>query len=298
METRLASLPPSEPDRSLGLQAGDTGPTWEPGVVPERLEGALYRSPLIEVSRNLALFRFGNVGRFLVKADGPVLVERVPEASDEDVQCMLRGPVAALRCCLEGQFCLRGSAVEIGGQAVVFSGTARGTSTAAAGLALGGGRMVADGVVVISGTPLAASPASQSGAALVTLWPDAVEALGLDASAGRLVRPSLASRLFAIGPQFGPRSVTVGALCAIVVDPRSRASGIMIEPMNPRRRVAALLDAEWHSPVVRALGLEGEHFRWVADVTSSVPMFVARRPPRALGTTLTEFFDRVRQALL
>jgi hypothetical protein len=89
----------------------------------------------------------------------------------------------------------------------------------------------------------------------------------------------------------------MGAMCAIVVDPRSRASGITIEPMNPRRRVAALLDAEWHSPVVRALGLEGEHFRWVAGVTDSVPMFVARRPPGALGTTLKEFFDRARRVL-
>lgn len=207
----------------------EASPLWEPGEVAERLPGALYRSPLIEADVDKALFRLSTVGRFLVRPGEPTIIARTPVATDEDVLCLLRGPVAALRAALARQFALRGAAVAVGDRGLVVCGSASGTSTLVAALALAGRRVVADGVVVvgpsavISPVPESAATSGEEGPApALTLWPDSAEALGLDPSARALVRPSLASRLFGLGPVGAPgsRPVRLAALAILTVDNR------------------------------------------------------------------------------
>jgi hypothetical protein len=272
---------------------------WEPGEVAEGLQGALYRSPLIDADIDKALFRLSTVGRFLVQPGRPTIIARTSGATDEDVLCILKGPVAALRSCLERTFALRGSAVDIDGRGLAVCGSASGTSTLLAALVLAGHRVVADGVVVVgpsgvvSPAPESATTSGEQGPSpALTLWPDSAEALGLDPSAGALVRPSLASRLFRLGAVgvTGRRPVTLAALAILTVDNRLGAPGqeATRTPLSASGGIRALLETGWHTRVVEAIGAEQEYFQWATAVVSRAPTVWLRRADAPIRHVLSE----------
>lgn len=243
---------------------------WTEGRVPENLPDAVHRSALVEANRHQALFRLKTVGRFLVEKDKPIRVERAAGTTDQDIECFLRGPVAALRLCLGGHFGLRGAAVEIDGRALVICGIATGASTAAAALALEGHPVLADGVVWIEGSPPAVMLVPEAHPPRLTLWPDVVEAFGLDPSDGELVRPSLSSRAFALGPPPPSRPVPLGALVSLGVAD-NRDAPFTPETLRGFAAVATLLKAFWHPHLTEDLGMAKQQFEWATTVVGTTP---------------------------
>jgi len=157
---------------------------------------------------------------------------------------------------------------------------------------------VADGVVVVgpsgvmSPVPESAATSSEEGPApALTLWPDSAEALGLDPSAGALVRPSLASRLFRLGPvASSPRPVTLAALAILTVDNRLGALGKQATrtPLSSSGGIRALLETGWHTRVVQAIGAQQEHFQWATAVVSAATMAWLRRADGPVRPVLNE----------
>ena len=243
---------------------------WAEGRVPESLPDAVHRSALVEANRHQALFRLKTVGRFLVEQDNPTVVERAAGATDQDVECFLRGPVAALRLCLAGHFALRGAAVEIDGRALAVCGIATGASTLAAALALEGHPVLADGVVCIEANPPTVVLIPEAYPPRLTLWPDVVEAFGLDPSDGELVRPPLSSRAFALGPPPPSRPVPLGALLSLGVAD-NRNVPFTAETLSGFAAVATLLKAFWHPHLTEDLGMAKQQFEWAATVVGTTP---------------------------
>lgn len=263
---------------------------WLPGAVPHHLDGALHCSPLIEATERAALFRLPTVGRFLVEAHKPVVVDQAEDADGADVDCMFAGPVAALKCSLEGQFCLRGAAVEVAGRAVVVVGGVGGASSLAATLALRGARVIADGVVCVGGHPLAVWAPAGVRPGRVTLWPATWKALSLDPAQGSLVRRALPSRSFALGAPAPDRPVTLGA---VVFPFRDRSLGgggpaAVGEAETVPEAVTALRDAEWHAPVIADLGKGRAELEWLIGVATAAPVVRLRRAEGPIAVTLAE----------
>ena len=257
-------------------------------------EEVLYRSAVCEVGRQRALFSLGTVGRFLVVPGEATTVEASPGSTENDIDCMLRGPVAALRSCMTGLFCLRGAAVVIAGRSVALCAAGLGASTLAAALALRGHRLVADGVVTVAlkdaGFELGAAPEAGPRPS-VTLWPDSATALGLAGSDGAEVRPGLASRRFWLGTGSvvaagAPRSCGVVAL---TVDGRLGPEPPLVraDKLQASKRISVLTEHEWFPTLPAALGLAGEHFDWATTIASKVPFVLVNRDPgpprRGLG---------------
>jgi hypothetical protein len=259
---------PYEPSRDR------TRPTstalWAEGRVPETLPDAVHSSALVEANRHRALFRLKTVGRFLVEPEQPTIVERAAGATVQDLECFLRGPVAALRLCLAGHFALRGAAVEIDGRALAVCGISTGASTLAAALALEGHSVLADGVVCIDGNPPTVVLVPEADPPRLTLWPDVAEAFGLDTSDGELVRPSLSSRAFALGPPPPSRPVPLGALVSLGVADR-RDVPVTPEPLSGFAAVATLLKAFWHPHLTEDLGMAKQQFQWAATIAGGTP---------------------------
>ena len=266
------------------------GPRWEDGPCPDHVPGALHRSPLIEASASTAVFNVPTVGRFLVRPDHPVVVQRAAHATDHDVDCMVVGPVAALQCCLERRLCLRGTAVDIGGLALVAFGGVKGTSSLGAALALGGGRVLADGVVCVGGSPLSVWAPHGNDRGRTTLWPDTVKALCLDPSKASVVRPVLASRTFQVGEEPSEAPVTLAALVLPALDLSLGGSGPLVEQdiIGPSAAVAALRDAVWHSPVWADLGRQSDEFQLLTEMAVVVPISRVRRSDGSIAATLKE----------
>ena len=269
---------------------GGARPLWEDGPCPDHVAGALHRSPLIEASANTAVFNVPTVGQFLIRAGHPVVVQRAAYATDDDVDCMVVGPVAALQCCLEGRLCLRGTAVDIGGRALVAFGGVKGTSSLGAALALGGGQVLADGVVCIGSSPLSVWAPHGNDRGRTTLWPDTAKALSLDPSRSSVVRPVLASRRFQVGDEPSEAPVPLAALVLPALDLSLGGSGPLVEKdsMGPSAAVAALRDAVWHSPVWADLGRQSEEFRLLTQMAAVVPMSRIRRADGSIAATLKD----------
>jgi hypothetical protein len=248
-------------------------PELREGRVDERLEHAVAHTPFIEASTDTILIRVPAVGRFLVRARGPVLVERCAGATDDDLRCFRDEPVAAAAALLRGALALRASSVAIGGRAVVVCGpSAAGKSALAAGIAQRGHRVLADAVTVLSTdptapvtvTPLAAEPA---------LWPDSAEELGLSGAPSRLVRPALPKRAFALGRGTGPAPVAAVLWLRASAIPSPQAS-----PLAGTVKLQSLLAARWHGLLAAALDLEQPHFTTAARLAAAVPCFNLERP--------------------
>lgn len=271
---------------------------WVVGRVPERLAKPVHQSYLVDASPKEAVFRLSSIGRFLVRLGEPTVVQRACGATDVDIECLLRGPVSALRCCLDGQFALRGAAVDIGGRGLVIYGTAKGHSSLVAGLALAGHRIIADGVVVISeGSPHASAP-PEAWPPRVTLWPDSVRALGIDPTTGTVVRSGLPSRSFALGAAPSPTPVAVKACIVLPIGYRGKSpDSVEVEPMPPSWRIQALLNAQWHPRVLRDLGMQGRHFQWLTGLAAKVPMVVLARKPRSISSTLPLMVNKAEEVL-
>jgi hypothetical protein len=95
------------------------------------------------------------------------------------------GPALALSLELGGFFCLHGSAVAIGGEAVVFLGPKHhGKSTLAAALTAAGAQLIGDDLIAVApGLPAMVRPGVPS----VRLWDDSAGALPLGAMCRNLV---------------------------------------------------------------------------------------------------------------
>ena len=269
-------------------------PAWETGPVPAALPDAVHRSYLVDAAPGRAVFRLP-VGRFLVTAGATTVVEPAAGASEEDITCMLRGPVGALRSSLAGHFALRASAVEVGGGALVVCGSTFGVSTLVASLALRGHRLLADGVVVVSGNPPVVSALPEADRPRVTLWPDSAEHLGLPWDQGQPLRPGVGSRLFALGAGGGPPHVTLGNLVMLGVDHNSRLPcKVTSAPTSGATRVASLVGHQWHAEVVTALGMQAEQFAW-AVAACKVPVYRLQRSPGTMELTLPPLAQRAEE---
>jgi hypothetical protein len=238
------------------------------GHVPEGLPDARVRGPVVEASVDALLLRLPRVGRFLVHADGSVSVERAPGATDADIVCFIRGPVAAGAALLRGAVPLHAAAVSIDGRTIAIAGlSGSGKSALAAAMALRGHAVLADAVAVVDELvrPLAPDP---------VLWPDMVSELGLDPDQGEIVRPALAKRAFSLGPR--PEAAPLRAVVVLVSDPlRTRAASV---PLAGWRKASALLDACWYRRLVGPMGLEPRRFQALATVAPQVDVIHVVRP--------------------
>ena len=245
------------------------------------------RGPVVEASRDEIVLRIPRVGRFVVHAGEKVEVEREPGATDADVSCFLRGPVAAAQALLRGAIPLHASAVEVGGRAVLIAGRSGvGKSGAAAALALRGHAVLADAVTLLAPViePLAPRP---------VLWPDLIEHLDLDPGDGELVRPALPKHSFALGP---PASAT--PLAAIVF---LRGDALCANPqweaVAGAERAGALVALGWYRRAVAGLGLAQEQFAALSQLAASTGCFKLTRPrsacsPHALADAIEELAAR------
>jgi hypothetical protein len=255
-------------------------PTGVPALieepVPDRLVGAIVAGPVVEATAGAVLLRVPRVGRYLVRADGPALVERALGTTDLDLTCFRDGAVAAAVALLRREVVLRGAAVSVGGRALVLCGvSATGKSTLAAALAQRGHAALADAVVAIS--PDGERPVVRPVAPESVLWPDAARSLGLQREPGRLVRPGLSTTAYRLGPESG--TAPLAAIAMLHVGRTSSESAL--EAIAGGVTVQMLLAARWHPQLAGPLRGAAGHFEALTRLAAGVRCVHVVRPLRS-----------------
>lgn len=262
-----------------------------PDLVEDRvapsLPGATVRGPVVDAGPGEVLLRVPP-GRFLVRRDEPVRLERAPRAADADVRCFLEGPVVAASAFLRGLLPLRAAAVVVAGRAVAIVGaSAAGKSAVAAALAQRGHAVLSDAVTPVALT--AQGPTVEPVAPEPVLWPDMVEALGLDPDAGRIVRPALPKRAFRLARHDAP--APLGFVVLLRRDGRLETPAI--HAVTGAESVALLPAASWHRPLVEPLGLSVLRFDSLHRIASATRFARLERPSHASPTELAAMVEEL-----
>lgn len=228
-------LPASEEDRlfhglrlrtavplpSLPAMAADGAPdlTLRRGAVPDRLPGAVWASPFVEIAADgTVLIRIPGILGFLVRDGCHLTLNHDCAAGTGVIETFLFSAVTGAVLHQRGVLPLHASCVMIGDVAVAMTGVSgRGKSTLAGIMSMRGHAVVTDDVCPV--TMLNGRALIAPGPPRIRLWPDASGLLGLSHAGLEPGRPDHPKRvLTARGTDAAPKPL--GALVRIGVDKR------------------------------------------------------------------------------
>lgn len=252
------------------------------GPTPENLDDMRARGACYATAPGEMLCWLAGVARFLVRAGREIVVEPAPTAAPEAIRSLvLSTPLAALLL-QRGLLPLHASAVATPAGAVVFIGSAvSGKSTLAAALQQRGFMPLADDIAALriddAGAPVQLLPGYPG----LRLWPDALTALGVEAS-GTPLRPGVVKHFVHSAAVFSTEPQPVAAIFTLDRDEASES-----RRLTGAATMAVLLDAVYRLAWAHGLGCDQRVFAQVATLArttrvaplagASGPMELARR---------------------
>jgi hypothetical protein len=202
------------------------------------------------------------VGTFTIRRGESVRVLPAPGVQPELLRLYLNGPVAAALLRQQGFLVLHGSAVGLGGGAVVFLGASGwGKSTLAAALEGHGRVVISDDVAAIDMT---GTPRVVGSMAHLKLWPDTLTALGQNPDTLPRVHPRVEKRVRPVErlPQVEPFPLE---RVYVLAD----ASTPAIEALAPGAALVELLRHSYGPRTLQHVRRE-EHFRHCARIAGEI----------------------------
>lgn len=241
--------------------------TFMSGAVPEALENPVVDLSAMQiVADGTALVRLASIGRFLLR-ESEVVYTLETEAHAPEITAAIFGNVLACIAWRRGQLALHGSAVAIGGRAMLLLGPRElGKSVFAAALARRGHCVLADEVATVAGGRC--HPAGS----MLSLADDALHAAGIDPEPLPLYTNfPIPKRLWIAGPRPEPRGYEIAAVLRL----KKAEADAPIEPerLDHDAAIEAVLDQFYRRDMLNVLDT-GTAARHEAEaLVASAPVF-------------------------
>lgn len=208
--------------------------------------------------------------------DGREITVQVDLAMDaDDALASLFGSLFALVLHQRGFLPLHASAVEVEGGAAAFVGrSCVGKSAVAAVLHGRGRRLIADDLVAVD--TRTDPPVLWPGPPSLHLWPEVIDALGMNGTKAERVRSNLDKRTIPVRGVDGPLPIHH----VTVID-----AGGMDEQLDRRSgfdALSVLVSSSWHAAALEALQIRAAHFARCAMVARSAATWRWPRPQGVL----------------
>jgi hypothetical protein len=237
-------------------------------------------SPAVSIGdEGSVLFNIPGLGKFLMIDDRRVVIDCDASGRLADVHRAAHDLLLPLLCLRWGLVPLRGTAVALGEEAMLFAGQpAAGKSTLAAAAMSRGARLIGDGIVV--GRPDAALV---PGVPRLSLWQDSRSMLGLS---GPLADASIDANWLPVVPHaLAARPLRLNRLMLVAVTGSHQVASAYRIPASHALRPGMLIPG-WR--LARALGFDRAIFRGLSIlVAGSRAARLARgRDPQPLGELL------------
>ncbi len=207
-----------------------------------------------EVSKDDVRLSFEGVGAFRIRGGKEIVVEVEPGVDQAIVRLSLLGPALAVLLHQRGFLVLHASCVAMGG-AVAFLGDSEwGKSTTAAALYRSGRPLVADDVLAVdldSGDPTVRRAFPQ-----LKLWPESVEALGIEPHELRTIHPDLDKRAMRAQVGFGDDDLPLERLYIL-----SDGADVRVEALEEQDAFLELIRHSYAASLLRETGTETNHFQ-------------------------------------
>lgn len=245
------------------------------GPVPESLPGAVAAGPLRQVTPEAVLFRFPDVARYLARGGCEIVIQREPEAGDDELRLFLLGTVVALLLHQRGILPIHASAIRTERGAVLFVGhSGFGKSTLLTTFLDRGYPMLSDDTAAIV-IDEAGVPQVLPGYRQIKLWADSAERLDRATDGMRRVRPQHDKFAMSVLEGLSARPAPLHAI--YVLRPYNQPV-LRLEPLQDARKFNVLLDYTFQKLVLKRMGRHADHFRMAVAVANCVRVARVSRP--------------------
>lgn len=214
-------------------------------------------------------------GSFTVRDGREIVVDALPGVPDRNIRLFLLGSAMGLLLHQRGLFPLHANAVSLNGCAIAVAGASgAGKSTLAAWFSRSGLKLIGDDVLALKPTPngMVALP----GLPRVRLWREALDSFGLGSEGlepsyvdGEYDKWDFPISLNSIASERLP----LGAIYVLAEGPE-----IAIRKLGGAASAEALFDHTYRGAFVERAGGTAGHWRTVAALAGSIPVFSLERP--------------------
>lgn len=250
------------------------------GAVPESLggttKGSLWDGELeYEFTPNTTLLALPEVGRFLIRDNKAIIVQRDEGVSYDDLRHCTLGTCLGFLLIRRGVFPFHGSTVRTPYGTVMFiAPSGWGKSTTAAKFVLEGHALLTDDVCVVRPDPhgrFVAYPFSFR----LRLWEDSIEALELDSAQFVPNTPDGEKRLHHVKEQLAQTPEPLVAIYELWPEDDAAPE---VQNLDKYQQVATLAANTFREEAVGLFGLGPQHFAFCSAVARAVPVKRLRRP--------------------
>ena len=245
------------------------------GKTPEALPAVKIRGVCFEMNEEQFLLKVAGVANYWVKNGREIVIEPTASAEAGDIRLFLLGSAFGALLHQRGLPPFHGSAVAMGGRAVLLVGpSAAGKSTLAAELCRRGHSLLADDVCVLrqeeGGGPsvLPAYPRTK-------LWRDTLDALKIDESGLCRVRARMDKYSLPLGDSF---CNTPLPLDAVYILSAYNGDIVEVEPVVGQAKFTVLSNNTYRLRFIEGLGDKSAHYRACASMAQHARVAVVRRP--------------------
>ncbi|AXQ29314.1 hypothetical protein D0B54_11710 [Solimonas sp. K1W22B-7] len=250
------------------------------GAVPPSIGNAVACGTRHRIAPGECLLDFPGVARFWVRAGREVTVAPEPGASAEDLRAGILSNVMGALVYQHGLFPLHASAVDLGGECVLFMGASgAGKSTLAAACHARGLSVYSDDLSAIAAVGHT-SPMVHPGYRVLKLCDNSLNGLGPALGGLRSLAVRLGKQHIAL-PQARPLpALPVRAIFAITPG----AEGVSaLSPLQGADKIRLLLRETYRRRMFSGLGRQADHFTLAARIARDTPVSLLPRPDGLAG---------------
>lgn len=261
------------PELSPGNEPPDM--TIRYGAVLDSLAGAKDRGAWYQATPEQLLISIDGVARYLVTGGKEIVIERAPNAKDDEVRLFLLGSALGALLHQSGFLPLHGSAIEANGGCVAILGdSGLGKSALAGGFLKRGYRIMADDICVVS-VYGGSAPLVFPGYPQLKLWADTAGKLREDTESLPKIHPKLEKYGMPLQKEF---CQTLLPLHHIYVLETNNTQEFDLTPMKGMEKLMAIINNTYRLFFIDGLCMKATHFKQCVEVAKNAVVSRVTRP--------------------
>lgn len=254
---------------------GETDVVIKYGNVPDSLPNVVMKRTASQTAPGSFLLSMNQVAKYLVTNGNQVTIERMSGAEDDEIRLFLMGSAWCALLIQRKLLPLHGSAINVDGKSVIFSGLAgRGKSTLAAAFRKRGYQLLSDDLCAIS-TIDQEKPILIPGYPWLKLWDDVLKKMDESKQHLAPVRPDWNKYYLPIGKQFCATPLPVGRVYILSAN---NTDNFNINRLTGVNKVNALIQNTYRHHQVKGLGMMALHFQQCTTVAQHAQISKITRP--------------------
>lgn len=245
------------------------------GEVPRTLAEPVQQGALYQAGENQFLLNLDNIARFLVQNGDEIIIDRAPNATDDEVRLFLLGSCLGALLHQRGILALHSGAIQTERGAVLFTGqSGAGKSTLLSAFLQRGYKMLADDIAGIAPNGQN-TPVVLPGYPQAKLWGDAAEKLAHQTDELRRVRPQLEKFALPTVDQFAAKPIPLYAVYVLI--PHNQPD-LRLEPVVNTDKFNVFVHHTYRRHFLEGLGLRPAHFQLAAAAAQKAVARQVHRP--------------------